>query len=234
MKNLINKHNEKFKKKGKVAGLPSSAWENAPINESNHLKTSSMEMLNKVDITNKNRLTKEEIKIDDSVNFCRPEPTNRQKEGFYASTDIRTSASVDPTFSILRHTNNFINDEHISITHRLREINNSISNNESIIQINNNESNIMGSLNDKDAYLLQRPKRSITTEYEEMASPQVNKNRKFYKPTDNQMYPYIRNRNLLKPNEQGFMKSFESKDIKSQFEEVKELNEDDYECQREI
>lgn len=226
---LNKKHNKKFtKRKNKWSVLPSPVADKANVNESSHLKTSSMDLLNKLENSIRNRSMKEEVKIDDSVNILKPETQNKIKEAFYATSDIRTSTSVDPTFSLVRHTNNFVNDEHISITHRLREINNSISNNESIMHMNN-ESNLIGSINDKDSWLLGRPKRSLTTDYEEFASPQVIKSNKFRRQVENQMFPQIRNRTLIKPNDQGFMKSFESKDLKSRFEEVKEINEEDYE-----
>ena len=227
---LNKKHDQKFvKKKSKGSVLPSPVNNKANLNETSHLKTSSMDLLNKLENSIRNRSLKEEVKIDDSVNIWRPDHQSKAKEAFYATTDIRTSTSVDPTFSLVRHPNNFMNDEHISITHRLREINNSISNNESIVQINNNESNIVGSINDKDSYLLGRPKRSLTTDYEEMVSPHRIKNNKFHKQTENIMFPHIRNRTLMKPNEQGFMKSFETRELKNQFEEVKEINEEEYE-----
>lgn len=59
---------------------------------------------------------REEKKGGDLMISPHHEADDRNLESLYASTDIRTS--IDPTMSLQRRTNNFVTDEHISITNR--------------------------------------------------------------------------------------------------------------------
>jgi hypothetical protein len=62
---------------------------------------------------------KEEYK-DQAIDHMNDLPSDRQiRDSAHASTDLRTS--FDPHLTLQRRTNNFVHDEHISISNRLRE-----------------------------------------------------------------------------------------------------------------
>lgn len=155
---ILNEKHQKKTKKNKILNV-----DNIPMDD--HMKAIPRHKIDEIKLPSKQdtgsfqMTAREEYKNDIPIHEYSTTDRNhhgRVKESIYASTDVRSS--IDPNFTLSKRTNNYMGDEHISITHRMRNVNPQPSNNESSEYNNTPSQNKRGVIMDSEMYKVNGPR----------------------------------------------------------------------------
>lgn len=232
---LNEKHKLTSKRKNRISPL-ADILEDKPKKELYLQKSMSLEFTEKPNHMDTQKTVREEFKSPDPVDDYRTNEIpseNRMIGSIYASTDLRTS--IDPHGPLTRRTNNYMSEEHISITHRLRGPSHNTTNNETVTLSGTLQGNTRGVVLDPEMYRVNGPKpNTLSLDPEESLGNTLGYDTKLPSPNVHTLGKHMNSREIV-VERKVFQKPYpESLFARSNFEVVKESNEEEVENLKEF